>query len=85
MVDVKVNESHTKTMTAHLRTKDIEKLILEKITNEFTTSNPAVECKFNWEDETEGSPAYKIGVQCHVTIIKNLNYVAEASPKAEKN
>lgn len=81
MVDVKTEEKHTKTLTAYLRTKDIEALILKALTTEFTTSNPACECKFKWSDETEGSPAYKIGVQCHVTIIKDMNYIAPVKPE----
>lgn len=78
MVDIKIESIHVKTLKSTLRTKDIESLIMQAVgANEFTINNPAVKYEIRWEDETEGSPPYKIGVKAHVTITKDMNYVEE--------
>ncbi len=83
MAEIQVDTIHVKTLKSHLRTKDIQALILQAMGNEFTINNPAVKAEFRWEDETAGSPPYKIGVQCHVTLTKDMNYVAPPIEKPE--
>ena len=81
MAEVKVEITHIKTRKTFLRTKDIEKLIIKEmlLENEKWKIGKAITYKIEWQDETEGSPPYKIGVQCSVIITENMNYVEHNS------
>lgn len=76
-MNIKVETTHIKTLKATFNTRELNKLIADKVAAAYSDiylTEPSVKYEVRWEDETEGSPPYKIGVRAFVTITKNMNF-----------
>lgn len=71
-------EVHERRVRRILDRRELESIISNvvhhEIRDEFGPDSDviAVDCKLTFEDETEGSPSYKVGTRCIVDVVERL-------------
>jgi hypothetical protein len=74
MVDIKIDETHRRTVVAHIGSKELARVIAQSVAAGSAVELDAASTSYKviYEDETEGSPAYKTGTKARVEIVVDL-------------
>jgi hypothetical protein len=74
MVDVKIEETHRRTIAAKIGSKELARLIAQSVAagSAIDLDSASTSYKVTYEDETEGSPAYRVGTKARVEIVVDL-------------
>jgi hypothetical protein len=74
MVDVKVDETHRRTIVARIGSIELARLIAAHVAagSAVDLDDASTAYKVTYEDETAGSPAYKVGTKARVEIVVDL-------------
>lgn len=74
MVDIKIDETHRRTIVAHISSKELARMIAQSVAagSAVDLDNASTSYTVVFEDETEGSPAYRVGTKARIEIVVDL-------------
>jgi hypothetical protein len=74
MVDVKIEETHRRSLVARIGSKELARMIAAYVAagSAIDLDSASTSYKVVFEDETEGSPAYKVGTKARIEIVVDL-------------
>jgi hypothetical protein len=78
--NVRIEEVHEKKTTVRLDKDQLRDLILDALG--FRHQRAGVDAKISFEEQTEGSPAYRVGMKATVVVTEDLRPQAIAEPRA---
>ena len=74
MARVNSREIHERRQRVIFDRHELKRIVAEAVAKELGISpgNPGLKMEFDFKDETEGSPGYKVGTGCIVDVVEDL-------------
>lgn len=80
-----ITETHVRTVKTVISKKELEALILNAVLDAagFGLGTEGLTWKVTFEDETEGSPPYRVGTKARVEVIQDLTQIPKTQAPTE--